>query len=105
MDLTKYANNYIYNKSLLEIGRDSYIDNGSLILKQHTTMTSPVAMVYYDFYENLEDLEAALEAQKDQIQCVVGNAVQNSIPFGQAQQPSLTDYADGVDTIEFLIGL
>ena len=52
MESTKYANNYIYNKSLLEIGREPYIDNGSLILKEFNAMSSPVAMVYYTFYDN-----------------------------------------------------
>ena len=39
---------------------------------------------------------------KEKLQCVVSK---NDIPFGQTQNPNLWDYADGVDTIEFLKSL
>ena len=37
-----------------------------------------------------------------EIQCIVGKG---STRFGAAQQPGLFDYADGVDTMQFLLGL
>jgi hypothetical protein len=60
--------------------------------------------VFYDYYENLEDIKKQLENDAEQIQCVVSkDVVENSIPFGQTQQPQLWDYADNVDTLEFLL--
>jgi hypothetical protein len=35
----------------------------------------------------------------EQIQCIVGN---DFIPFGNSQCPALSDYADNVNTLEFL---
>ncbi len=36
------------------------------------------------------------------IQCLVGKDL---TAFGKAQQPDILDYADGVDTIKFLLSL
>jgi hypothetical protein len=47
-------------------------------------------------------LEAYLEENMDKIQAIVGR---NYIPFGEAQCPKLTDFADGVDTMEFLTSI
>ena len=39
-------------------------------------------------------------------QCIVSNEnIKNFIEFGKTQSPELTDYADGVDTIDFLLKL
>ncbi|HEU4497401.1 MAG TPA: acyl-CoA reductase, partial [Flavobacterium sp.] len=65
--------------------------------------SSPISSVFYEFYEDLEDLKIRLESEKEQIQCIVSKGiVSDSIPFGKTQQPELWDYADNVDTIEFL---
>jgi hypothetical protein len=56
-------------------------------------------MLYYEYYSDLEKVEDFISENKQQLQCVVSK---NDIPFGQTQQPKLWDYADGVDTIDFL---
>jgi hypothetical protein len=75
--------------------------NESMILVENENIFSPVSQLHYSFYNNKNALDAELKKQPD-IQCIVG---ENYIPFGKAQQPGLFDYADGTDTMEFLLGL
>lgn len=80
------------------------LDNGFLTLKEDSSYASPISSVFYEFYENIEDLQTRLETDAEQIQCIVSNdLITNSIAFGQTQNPQLWDYADNVDTITFLL--
>lgn len=100
----KYANNYDYNKAVFLMSNFKLLDNGFLTLKEDSSYASPISSVFYEFYENIEDLQTRLEAEAEQIQCIVSNdLVQNSIAFGQTQNPQLWDYADNVNTITFLL--
>ncbi len=100
----KYANNYDYNKAVFLMSNFKLLDNGFLTLKEDMSYSSPISSVFYEFYESLDDLELKLTNEKEKIQCVVSNnLVANSIEFGQTQTPTLWDYADNVDTIEFLL--
>ncbi|MFH7002538.1 acyl-CoA reductase [Flavobacterium bizetiae] len=100
----KYANNYDYNKAVFLMSNFKLLDNGFLTLKEDPSYASPISSVFYEFYENIDELQARLDADAEQIQCIVSNdLIQNSIPFGQTQNPQLWDYADNVDTITFLL--
>ena len=100
----KYANNYDYNKAVFLMSNFKLLDNGFLTLKEDPSYASPISSVFYEFYEDIEDLQTRLEADAEQIQCIVSNdLIQNSISFGQTQNPQLWDYADNVDTITFLL--
>ncbi|WP_428228835.1 acyl-CoA reductase [Flavobacterium sp.] len=100
----KYANNYDYNKAVFLMSNFKLLDNGFLTIKEDASYASPISSVFYEFYENIEDLQTRLEADAEQIQCIVSNdLIKNSIPFGQTQNPQLWDYADNVDTITFLL--
>ena len=100
----KYANNYDYNKAVFLMSNFKLLDNGFLTLKEDASHASPISSVFYEFYENLEDLQIRLQSESDEIQCVVSNnLIENSIGFGQTQKPNLWDYADNVDTIAFLL--
>lgn len=100
----KYANNYDYNKAVFLMSNFKLLDNGFLTIKEDPSYASPISSVFYEFYENIEDLQARLKADAEQIQCIVSNdLIENSIPFGQTQNPQLWDYADNVDTITFLL--
>lgn len=99
----KYANNYDYNKAVFLMSNFNLLDNEFLIIKEDTSFASPISSVFYEFYEDLSDLKNRLKAESDQIQCIVSkNLIENSIDFGQTQQPNLWDYADNVDTLKFL---
>ena len=95
----KYANNYDYYRAIYMMGKHNILENGFLILKEDKTLHSPVSVLNYEYYVEKESLALQLDELKEDIQCIVGK---DYIPFGQAQQPNLADYADGVDTLRFL---
>ncbi len=106
IDHFKYNNNYDYNKSIYLINQNSHFDNGFLLLKKDEGFSSPLAVLYYETYTSLNDVAEKLNAIEQQIQCVVGNVILNLnqpvIAFGQSQYPKLWDYADKVNTVDFL---
>ena len=102
----KYANNYDYNKAVFLMSNFQLLDNEFLTIKEDVSYASPISSVFYEFYENLEEITTRLNADAEQIQCVVSkNLIPNSVAFGQTQQPRLWDYADNVDTLAFLNSL
>lgn len=100
----KYANNYDYNKAVFLMSNFKLTDNGFLTLKEDSSYASPISSVFFEYYESLDDLKSRLKTEEDQIQCIVSNdLIENSVAFGQTQNPQLWDYADNVDTITFLL--
>lgn len=101
----KYTNNYDYNKSIYLVNNTQHFDNGFLILKEDAAMASPVAVVHFEYYENPDSLNHELDLNRDKIQCIVSAdaGIAKAIAPGKSQQPQLWDYADNVDTINFLI--
>jgi len=100
-DLHKYKNNYDFNLAVLLLNKKTYMSNESLLLTEEKSFFSPIGQLNYEFYNDIDDITSSLK-DNDQVQCVVGKKF---IPFGKAQSPSLYDYADGIDTIRFLMGL
>lgn len=98
----KYKNNFDYNLTLLMMNKEPHYNNDFLMLKEDSRMVSPVAILHYEYYQSETDLTDKLEKQKDEIQVIAG---ENFIPFGKTQTPELWDYADKVDTMEFLVKL
>jgi hypothetical protein len=103
----KYANNYDYNKAVYLLGNNELLDNGFLLLKEDSSLASPVGVLNYEYYYSIDQLQIRLEEEKMALQCIVSSDKTpiNTLAFGQAQSPSLDDYADGVDTIKFLMEL
>jgi len=103
----KYVNNYDYNKSVFLVNMEPHFDNGFLILKENAAIASPVSVMHYERYENLDEVNSFVSRESESIQCVVSalTEVQGSIRPGSAQHPKLWDYADGVDTLRFLLNL
>jgi hypothetical protein len=101
-----YANNYDYNRAIFLVNVVPFLDNGFLILREEKQIASPVSVVHYERYHSLNNLIQELEIHSHEIQCVVSSSgqVSSAIPFGKAQFPELHDYADGIDTMEFLLG-
>jgi hypothetical protein len=99
----KYSNNYDYNKAVFLMSNFKLLDNEFLTLKEDTSYASPISSVFYESYDNIDDLQIRLTNEAEQIQCIVSNnLIENSIPFGKTQKPELWDYADNVDTLSFL---
>ena len=104
----KYFNNYEYNKSIYLVNGTPHLDNGFLLLKESVDLVSPIGVLFYEVYEDEAALQSKLSALASQIQCVVGHSslgIPGIISFGQTQCPAPWDYADGVDTLQFLSGL
>lgn len=97
----KYKNNYDYRLAVLMINRLYYMTNGSILLHENASPFSPISQLHYEYYRDAEALRQRLQNDAD-IQCIVGRGY---VPFGQAQQPSLADYADRIDTLQFLLNL
>ena len=106
MDSAKYANNYDYNKAVFLMSEFDLLDNGFMLLRESDSFGSPVACLHYSYYYDLTSLQKILKDQADDIQCISSALeIENAIPLGEAQSPSLWNYADGVDPINFLLGL
>ena len=103
----KYANNYDYNRAVYLLNLTEFKDNNIMLMKEDINYASPISVVYYEHYSNIETVKERLKADKELIQCVVSNEgfLADSIKFGESQKPKLWDYADNVDTINFLTNL
>ena len=103
IEMNKYANNYDYNKAIYLMSEFKFVENGFFMLREDQAISSPIATGHYEFYDELDPLKNHLNEQQKNIQCVVSNAdIEGAIAFGEAQNPQLWDYADGVDTMDFL---
>ena len=104
----KYKNNFDYNNALFLLNKVDFFMSGSLIVTASREIASRIATLHYEEYDDLDQLSNHLAEVEDQIQCIVGKAVlayKKTFAFGQAQKPAIDDYADGVDTLEFLTTL
>jgi hypothetical protein len=100
-DHHKYMNNYDYNLALHLLNKKFYMTNGSILLSENISFFSPISQLNYEFYTNENTVQESIAGFGD-LQCLVGK---NQTPFGQSQSPSITDYADGVDTMAFLTSI
>lgn len=104
----KYFNNYEYFKAIYIVNRTPHTDTGFCLLKQDSSLSSPVSVVHFEEYSSKEWLKKHLEKEAGNIQCIVQREKEKgtaAVPFGQSQQPDLWDYADGIDTLAFLMNL
>ena len=102
----KYANNYDYNKAVFLMSNFQLLDNEFLTIKEDISHASPISSVFYEFYEDINEVKLRLQQDEEMIQCVVSNgSIENSVYFGNTQKPNLWDYADNIDTMQFLINL
>ncbi|MEM1324584.1 MAG: acyl-CoA reductase [Bacteroidota bacterium] len=107
---SKYKNNFDYHYALFIINRAKYLANGCILMREDDAIVSPIANLYYSFYDNEQELVSLLNERAIEIQLVVSKSALKDLQvpnfrFGEAQQPKLDDYADGVDTMAFLSSL
>ncbi|MGD9992051.1 MAG: hypothetical protein AB7S69_02020 [Salinivirgaceae bacterium] len=103
----KYANNYDYQKALLLLNQEPFLDNGLVLLKEDASLSSPIAVLHYQYYSDIEQVNNFVTLNKTKIQCIVSKTKWpfTTYELGEAQHPELWDYADNVDTLEFLLNL
>lgn len=98
IDQHKYKHNYDYQLALLMMTRQFYMDTGSILMSENSSPFAAISQIHYQYYTpgTLPVIDSS------EIQCIVGK---NGLPFGSLQQPQLHQYADGVDTLQFLVEL
>lgn len=102
----KYANNYDYHRAIFLMNQEQFLDNNFLLIKESKELVSPVGVLYYERYSNTDQLLDAINTNKEKIQCICVREPRGSeVKFGNAQTPNVWDYADGVDTLQFLTNL
>lgn len=101
-DNDAYRHNYNYHRALYTTGGEEFYDAGHIILKESAVYNSPVSVLHYRRYSRAETATRELELNSEKIQVLIGKGYHK---FGSAQSPQLPDYADNVDTIEFLLSL
>ena len=104
----KYKNNFDFNHALFMLNKEKFLMNGCLMVKEAKPIPSRIASVNYEYYSSRDLLAQQLSQQLDDIQCIVSDEPLGQLtvmPLGQAQQPTIADYADGVDTMKFLQAL
>lgn len=103
----KYFNNYEYNKAIYLVNSTKHFDTGNLLLIEDSNFSSPVSVISYEYYSNIGDVNRLLELNRSNVQCIISNEkkVINSLAPGESQSPQLWDYADDIDTMEFLTKL
>jgi hypothetical protein len=100
----KYANNYDYNKAIYLMSEYKFFDNGFFMVKEGSELYSPISTINYEFYNDISTLKQKIKADDKDIQCIVSNTeIENKINFGETQKPSLSQYADNIDVVEFLL--
>ncbi len=98
----KYANNFDYYRALWMMNREDLLENGFLLLRPSDAIASPISTLFYERFDDEDMVRETLNSRAEEIQCIVSK---KDIPFGQSQKPELWDYADGVDTLDFLLKL
>ena len=101
----KYANNYDYHKAIALMNGDPFIDFEFILLQNKSMLKSPLGVLHYNFYENVTEVDSYIQEHRANIQCVVSSQSTsfNEVNFGQTQQPKLWDFADQIDTLQFLL--
>jgi hypothetical protein len=99
-NFSKYDNNYLYYKSIYLVNREPFLDTENMLFKETELLHSPISVLYYQRFGNKSEIENYLTLHEEKLQCVIGKG--RKISFGQAQHPSILDYADGVDLRVFL---
>ena len=94
-----YMNNYNYHKAIYQLDGLKFYDGMFFILREDESIGSPMSVINYEFYNNLEEIYSKIEQRSDEIQCIVSR---NHIVFGNSQKPKISDYPDGIDTISFI---
>lgn len=110
-DHVKYRNNYEYNLACSMLENKKLIVGDHVLLFEEPGFISRIACLHYSHYRNIADVISIVNQKSEELQCVVSSIIKTDevqaqeVGFGKAQQPGLMDYADGVDTMDFLLNL
>ena len=100
----KYANNYEYNRAIYLLNQERFWDNNFVMLKEDEALFSPLSVINFTRYKNIDEVKSFIKENEENIQAIVAKPELglDSIALGEAQNPDLETYADHVDTMQFL---
>ena len=100
----KYANNYEYNRAIYLLNQERFWDNNFVMLKEDEALFSPLSVINFTRYKNIDEVKSFINENEENIQAIVAKPELglDSIALGEAQNPDLETYADHVDTMQFL---
>ena len=100
----KYANNYEYNRAIYLLNQERFWDNNFVMLKEDEALFSPLSVINFTRYKNIDEVKSFINENKENIQAIAAKPELglDSIALGEAQNPDLETYADHVDTMQFL---
>ena len=91
-------------RATLTIEDEEFYDAGAFIMRRGEDFAQSLAVVTLREYTDIGEVKTWLKGNAEHIQCVVSNiGIEDAQPLGRAQYPALMDYADGVDTMRFLL--
>ena len=100
----KYANNYEYNRAIYLLNQERFWDNNFVMLKEDEALFSPLSVINFTRYKNIDEVKSFINENEENIQAIVAKPELglDSIALGEAQNPDLETYADHLDTMQFL---
>jgi len=104
-DHVKYGNNLEYQYAMISMNKVLHVNYENLFLVENSSMAAPIGIVNFEYYTDIKKVENLLLEKAEDLQCVVTNYknFKGSLKFGQTQHPLLKNYADNIDTIEFIL--
>ena len=100
----KLRRNIASMRALYTMQGREFGDYGAFLAIEGKVFATSLASVVIQRYHDIAEVREWLTEHSEEIQCVVSHLdIEGCVPFGKAQHPQLSDYADGVDTMEFLI--
>ncbi len=95
-----YLERYLIECVRRKMTRESYLDAGTILrIPSEDLKYASMGVLYELDLPDLASWESLAHRYQDEIQCVVGQHV----PYGSAQYPTISDFADGVDTVAWVL--
>lgn len=109
-DHSKYMNNYDYNLAIALLNKDKIFQGEVIFIKKDESYFSRIANLHYEEYDDIKEVKTRIKNDEELIQVVAtnnGNILdfEREVKFGKTQEPAIDDYADGIDTLEFLVNI
>jgi hypothetical protein len=106
----KYFHNFSHQKALFLVNREPHTDLGFCLLRESPALSSPLSVVHLQVYHSPEEAFRFAGLHSGELQCLVSTQVPHELESmavkpGSTQHPGPWDYADRVDTIQFLTGI
>ncbi len=103
----KYNNNFSYQYAVLGMNKIEHVNFGNVLLSEKAVLSSPIGVLHFEYYDDINATIENINNQSSNIQCVVAKEklCEHYIGFGETQKPNIFNFADNIDTIKFIIEL